>query len=205
MISNANNSLYGLVLAGGKSTRMGADKGSLEWHGSKQRSVVAHLLNQFCEKVYISCRPEQVAEINSEGFETISDAFEGIGPYGALMSAFQFKENVAWFVIACDLPLINAESISYLISHRDIFKVATTYTSPHDNLPEPLITIWEPNSYQILKSRYEEGKTCPRKALIDSDIKIIEALDANCLINANTPKDMVYVKKIIDEKRLAEI
>ncbi len=201
-----NSSLYGLVLAGGKSSRMGTDKGSMEWHGRKQRYVIADLLKRFTEKVFISCRADQSVEIVQDGYEVIEDAYDGYGPYGALLSAFKFKNDVAWFVLACDLPLMNSATIQHLVDQRDSTKVATTYKSPHDHLPEPLITIWEPRSHQILLSRLAEGKTCPRKALLNSNIKIIESVDSYALFNANTPEDINQVKQIIENgKRLAEV
>lgn len=208
MTSNVNSiaPVYGLVLAGGKSSRMGIDKGSMEWTGRKQRYVIADMLNGFCEHVFISCRKDQSGEIVGEGYQVIEDTYDGLGPYGALLSAFKFKSDVAWFVLACDLPLMNTGAIQRLIEHRDSSKVATTYKSPHDHLPEPLITIWEPRSHQILLSRLSEEKTCPRRALLNSNIKIIEPLDTNALFNANTPEDLIRVKEIIENgKRLAEI
>jgi len=208
MISSANNiaPLFGLVLAGGKSSRMGIDKGSMQWKGKKQRYVMADMLKGFCEHVYISCRKDQSDEIVEDGFQIIEDSYDGLGPYGALLSAFKFRGDVAWFVLACDLPLMNAAAIKYLIEQRDTSKVATTYKSPHDHLPEPLITIWEPRSHQILLSRLAEEKTCPRKALLNSNIKIVESIDTDALFNANTPEDLIRVKQIIEDgKRLAEI
>jgi molybdenum cofactor guanylyltransferase len=154
--------LNGLVLAGGRSTRMGSDKSALQWHGKEQVYYMADLLKELCADVYISCRPEQQATINQQ-YNTIPDAFEGLGPYGAILSAFKTKSTCAWLVIACDLPLLDRNTLSYLIEHRNTASVATTFESPHDGLPEPLVTIWEPKSYAVLLSFLSQGKQCPRK------------------------------------------
>lgn len=188
--------IYGLVLAGGKSMRMGEDKGLISWHGIPQRNYTAQLLEQFCDEVFISCRQEQVTEIG-QSFQTIKDNVDGKGPIVGILSAFEKYPDVAWLVIACDLPLIDSETINHLISSRDENVIATTYKSPHDGLPEPLITIWEPSSVDALNSFKEQGYNCPRKVLINSNAKIIEPLSAQALMNANTPEDAAEVKKIL--------
>ena len=191
--------IYGLVFAGGKSTRMGEDKGLISWHGIPQRNYTAQLLGQFCDEVFISCREEQVAEIGNT-FQTITDSVDGKGPMVGILSAFKKYPDVAWLVMACDLPLIDEKTIAHLIKSRDASVIATTYISPHDGLPEPLITIWEPSSVDALNSFREQGYNCPRKVLINSNAKIIEPTSSHALMNANTPEDAAEVKKILLSK-----
>ena len=194
MISKGIN---GLVLAGGKSLRMGIDKSTMLWHGVEQRYYVADMLSALCDEVYISCRPEQEQEITN--YPTIPDSYEGLGPYGAILSAFKAYPNKTWLVVACDLPLLDIETLQYLIDNRDTSKMATTFESPYDGLPEPLITIWEPKSYEILLSYIPEGYKCPRKALRNNldDVKIIKAINPDALMNTNTPEDAEKVKQIL--------
>src|SRR5215216_4480133 len=131
--------LNGLVLAGGKSTRMGEDKGSLRWHEKEQRYYMADLLKPFCKEVFISCRAEQANDI--EEYRIIKDEYSEGGPLGAIVSAFHQNDSTGWLVIACDLPLLDTKTISYLVEQRDTSVTATCFQSPHDSLPEPLITI----------------------------------------------------------------
>ncbi|MCB0696277.1 MAG: NTP transferase domain-containing protein [Chitinophagaceae bacterium] len=191
--------LYGLVLAGGKSQRMGHDKSIIEWHGKEQRYYVADLLQEFCDEVYISCRAEQQNEIDNH-YQTLVDKIEVKGPAAGILTALFEKENTAWLVVACDLPLLYKDTLQYLIDNRDQTKVATTFKSPHDGLPEPLITIWEPKAKEALLSFVETGHSCPRKALINSDTYIIEPQYPEALINANTPEDAERVRDILTAK-----
>ncbi|NNE77041.1 MAG: NTP transferase domain-containing protein, partial [Pricia sp.] len=48
--------IYGLVLAGGKSSRMGKDKGLIPYHGMPQREYLYHLLGRVCDKTFLSIR-----------------------------------------------------------------------------------------------------------------------------------------------------
>jgi len=73
MISNAK--IYGLVLSGGKSTRMGEDKGLISYHGIPQRDHLYQLLNQDCDTTYLSIREDQKEEIAAE-INTIVDKNE---------------------------------------------------------------------------------------------------------------------------------
>lgn len=202
MISEENNkpALYGLVLAGGKSLRMGQDKSVMHWHGKEQRYYMADLLKNVCDEVYISCREEQKDEID-KNYKTLTDNYPGAGPLIGILSAFKAHPDVAWLVTACDLPLLDLHTLQYLVHNRDTNGIATTFKSPHDGLPEPLITIWEPASFEKLQSHIADGYTCPRKALIRNEpvVKLLIAPNPDALINANTPEDAQTVKVILSK------
>jgi molybdopterin-guanine dinucleotide biosynthesis protein A len=193
--------INGLVLAGGKSVRMGKDKSSIDWHGKEQQYYLADLLESFCAEVFIS-RREEVQNEKDLHYKILVDSYTGIGPYGAILSAFRFQPDFAWLVVACDLPLIDKNILSYLLENRDETKIATTFKSPFDGLPEPLITIWEPKSYEVLLSNLSNGYTCPRKVLIKSDdVHILQPPDANSLINVNTPEDLAKAEQLFLTKQ----
>ncbi len=191
-------SVYGLVLAGGKSVRMGQDKGAIKWHGVEQRYHMYGLLTSICEKAYISCRSAQKADI-SDDYPTIFDSHSDSGPMFALLSAFEFRSDVAWLVVACDLPLLDIATIKQLLQHRRISSIATTFLSPHDGLPEPLITIWEPDSYPLLQKYGMDGYRCPRKVLIQNQdkVNVLDTINPKALMNANTQEDASLVRILL--------
>lgn len=186
--------LNGLVLAGGKSRRMGRDKGKINYHGKPQREYAFDLLAACCEQTFLSCRPDQSADPDLFGMPLIFDSFLGLGPFGAIASAFRENPNSAWLVVACDLPLLDQEALNYLIQHRDTSKIATAFNSPNNEFPEPLITIWEPRSYPVLLSFLTQGYSCPRKVLINSDVALVDAPDTRVLTNVNSPEDLEELK-----------
>ena len=191
--------LNGLVLAGGISSRMGFDKGAINWHGKQQRYYIADLLENFCEDVFISCRAGQEKEID-KGYQTITDTFTGLGPFGAILSAFREKPDDAWLVVACDLPLVNADTLKHLTGNRNVSSIATAFQSTYQNFPEPLITIWEPKSYPVLLSFLAQGYSCPRKVLINSEVTVLNAPDPNNLTNVNTPGELEKVREVLNQK-----
>jgi molybdopterin-guanine dinucleotide biosynthesis protein A len=187
--------LYGLILAGGKSVRMGKDKGLINYHGKPQREYLVDLLSNYCEKTFLSCRKSQVAEL--EHFNTIIDTFDDLGPFGGMLSAFRNNPNVAWLVIACDLPLINEKAIGELIQQQNHSKIATAFHNETTNFPEPLITIWQPQSYPVLLQFLAQGYACPRKVLINSEIETVQPSDVNFLKNVNKVEEYEAILKLL--------
>ena len=189
--------LNGLVLAGGKSQRMGKDKGLIEYHGKAQREYMADLLNGFCETTFLSVRQGQ--SIPATNYSTIEDQFLGLGPFGAIASAFLKYPNHAWLVVACDLPLLDQTTLQHLVAHRNTSTIATAFNSPVNEFPEPLIAIWEPKSYPILLQFLTQGYSCPRKVLINSDVHLLDAPNGEKLMNVNHPEELEKARTLISK------
>jgi len=202
-LEEARPQLNGLVLAGGKSERMGFDKGSVNLNGKEQRYHVADMLKPFCNEVFISCRADQREDITGD-YISLPDTFTGLGPFGAILSAFRERPDSAWLVVACDLPLLTEKTLDHLAENRNTATIATAFQSNFDDFPEPLITIWEPKSYAVLLSFLARGYSCPRKVLINSDIALLNAPSPEELTNVNTPEDLEKVKNILHQKIIAE-
>ncbi len=176
--------VQGLVLAGGKSSRMGEDKTQLTYHGKTQLEHTVILLENNLLQTFVSVAQKQ----NSVLHECIQDKFIGLGVFGAICSAFQQDPNSAWLVLATDVPFVNNDLIQLLLQHRNPKKVATAIKGKSKEFVEPLITIYEPKAYPILLSFLAQGYSCPRKALINSDVEIVE-VDDNLIRNINTPDE----------------
>lgn len=186
--------LHGLVLAGGKSERMGQDKGALDYHGKPQREHAADLLSRFCDQTFISTRPMQAVE---SAHPLLADKFLELGPYGAILSAFQQQPNAAWLVVACDLPLLDEKTLEQLVANRNRSKMATAFHNPETQFPEPLITIWEPRAYPVLLQFLAQGYTCPRKVLINSSIEELQIENVAALRNVNKPEELEAVLNLV--------
>jgi molybdopterin-guanine dinucleotide biosynthesis protein A len=130
--------------------------------------------------------------VEDEGLPFITDSFADLGPVGGILSAFRHNPNAAWLVVACDLPYLTDKSLQHLIENRDISRTATAFASEeNNNWPEPLITIWEPRSYSWLLQMMAQGYSCPRKALINADVAILQAQDVTELRNVNEYNDYI--------------
>ncbi len=189
--------LYGLILSGGKSTRMGTDKGALEYHGKPQRDYLFELAQNFCAKVFYSIRADQVPQFGQD-VPMIIDQNHHRGPFNGILSAHNAFPKVAWLVLACDLPLLGMESIEKLIVARNPAKAATVYATRKTQLPEPLAAIWEPKALERAKVQMQtSGNTGPRKFLINSDIGLVFPKKHEMLYNANSLEEYKHAKTLV--------
>jgi molybdopterin-guanine dinucleotide biosynthesis protein A len=182
--------IYGLVLAGGESRRMGRDKALLIRDGRSQLAHIAALLEGITERVYVSSRQEQQDDPERSRFENIVDRYAGIGPVAGILSAMDAHPDINWLVVACDLPNINATTLSFLLEKSDPKQLFTAFKSNYDGLPEPLCALYRSGSDAIIRRFVEDGIVCPRKILIRSDTQLLEQPDPAALDNINTPDDL---------------
>ncbi len=179
--------LYGLVLTGGRSSRMGKDKALIDYHGKPQRNFLFELLSAFCSDVHTSCRQDQ--EIPAH-LNPITDRFSFHSPLNGIVSALKTYPDVAWLVVAVDMPNVDENVIDLLVSSRDKMKTATCFYNSITQLPEPLLTIWEPGALGLLLEFIDSGKISPREFLASHNIRMVQPPDQHIFRNVNSPGDL---------------
>lgn len=190
-IFQSSNLPHGLILSGGRSTRMGSDKSLIDYHGKPQREYLFELLTAFCSKVFISCRKDQDVPQN---FHPLYDFYNYPGPINGILSAFHAHADSSWLIVAVDMPLVNEKVLKLLMDNRDEKKVATCFTHLVEGcFPEPLLTLWEPSAYPLLLNYTASGKISPRGFLEESNIKSIPVPDEKILLNINSPQDKSFL------------
>ena len=182
--------IFGLVLAGGESRRMGHDKALLVRDGQSQLEHVAALLEGLVDRVYVSVRRAQQDEPERNRFATIVDRYDAIGPIAGILSAMDEYPEVDWLIVACDLPNIDPGTLACLLDNRSAAKSFTAFRSSHDDLPEPLCAVYRSGSDAIIRRFVDSGMVCPRKILINSDTLLLEQPNPVALDNINTPDDL---------------
>jgi len=179
--------LFGLVLAGGRSTRMQRDKATLEYRpGVTQLDAAMALLQGRVSRAFISVRADQAGDATRANHPQIVDRGDVEGPIAGISAALAMHPEAAWLVLACDLPYLDARTLDALIAARDPQRVATAFRSSHDGLPEPLCAIYEPRALDGVRAHIAGGRNCPRKFLINADTKLLNQPDARALDNVNT-------------------
>jgi molybdopterin-guanine dinucleotide biosynthesis protein A len=182
--------VYGLVLAGGKSRRMGSDKASLVRDGETQLARAVRLLENHVGQVFVSTSAAQADDPLRSNFSQIVDRYDDLGPVAGIMSAMDQYPEVSWLVLACDLPQVDDSTIAFLLQNASGAHPATAYTSVNDNLPEPLCAIYRPASRPVIDEYVAAGIRCPRKMLIDSPTCLLAQPSPGALHNVNTPDDL---------------
>ncbi|MDQ1089373.1 MULTISPECIES: NTP transferase domain-containing protein [unclassified Siphonobacter] len=183
--------LWGLVLAGGQSSRMGQDKAWLSYHDMPQWQYVQKLLQKVCERVYLSMNPSQPSV---SGELVITDQYAEQGPMGGLMSAIGTNSEVAWLVMAVDMPVVTEETLRFLSTHRNPACAATVYRTS-DNQIEPLLAIYEPSSFSSIHTLFEKKALSLQKFLGTSDVTFLSPPKPSELISIDTPEAYRYWNK----------
>jgi molybdenum cofactor guanylyltransferase len=111
-IKNTN----GYILAGGKSSRMGTDKGLLLFEGKAMiQYVIEQMLLIFDKLVIVSNNPEY----EKFGLEVIPDLIKDIGPAGGIYTALHHSETKLNFMVSCDMPFVTAAAIEFIIKNTN--------------------------------------------------------------------------------------
>jgi len=180
-----SSDLWGLVLAGGLSRRMGKDKGLLEFHGLPQVVWLWQQLDALCECAHVSVNAGQSDLEPYANLPMIVDETTGIGPASGLVSAWAAHPEVAWLVVAVDMPFVDGDTLRPLIEARRPGMHATAYKNS-DGILEPLCTIWELAAQPLLAERIRTGDTSLRGFLEAGRVSILTPPVAVSLTNINS-------------------
>ena len=112
----AKNNITGIILAGGKSSRMGTDKGFVVY---KNKAFVQHIIEALQplvdEIIIVSNNPDY----DVFGFKRVNDLIENAGPLAGVYTGLHYSKTENNLVISCDVPLINSETLSLLMEGID--------------------------------------------------------------------------------------
>lgn len=192
--------LYGLVLAGGASSRMGRDKAFLRYHGTSQVRYLFRLLSACCPRVFVSIGPDRSVTGTEDrrteslpagylGLPVIRDRRTGIGPAAGLLAAAEAFPEAAWLAAAVDMPGIGPKPIRLLVSRRDPARPATVPFDAGTGVFEPLFAIYEPEAMSAFSDAVANGRYGLQRALHAVEVKRIPRAELGPLGNVNTPEE----------------
>ena len=182
--------LLGLVLAGGRSERMGRDKASLKQDGTAFLERAYALLEPLASRVYVSARADQQDDLRYR-YPRLNDDLTDVGPAAGVLAAHAAFPEAAWLVIACDMPLLDHPVLEHLVSARDRAAGATAFVAPADGAPEPLCAIYEPATLAAFAEAVAAGGSPSLRRLLEGcEATLLRWPDERVLTNVNTPADL---------------
>ena len=105
--------MTGIVLAGGKNSRMGIDKAFIKINGSRMIDKTMAIYGRlFTEILIVTNHPLPYLEFT--GATIVTDIYKGKGPLGGIYTGLFYTRNPYSFVSACDMPYLNKDFIEYL-------------------------------------------------------------------------------------------
>jgi cyclic pyranopterin phosphate synthase len=185
-----NRPLYGLVLTGGKSSRMREPKALIPYRGKPHAKYIFDVLAKSCEKVFLSQKENQWKGTELDGLPALYDKEDG--PVAAMLNAFESHPEANWMVVACDLVHFNEMTVQKLLAHSSD-KSATCFKNREKGFPEPLCALYTPAAANIFRKAHESNITCPVKILKNADVSLLTQEEGINLTNVNTPEERLEV------------
>lgn len=193
--------LGAIILAGGRSTRMGRPKESLPFGGDSLLGTLATTLASCCEPVVVVARDAaQPLPPLPAGIARTHDGEPGAGPLAGLLAGLQWLQHHAGFgaadaafAIGCDHPWLTAEAVRWLASRLDGHAAVMPRV---DDFLQPLCAVYRSSTAPTFTSLLAAGNAGPRDLAAIAGIRIVEAAelrtldpDLRFLRNVNTPAD----------------
>ena len=182
--------ITGVVLAGGRSSRMGRDKAMLEWHGKPLILQAVGTLQQVCSKVIISAKQHEYA---FTGCEIWPDELAVPAPITGIYSCLKRSSDERIMVLSCDMPLVTPALLAYLLEFDHAYDVIVPV---HDNLCiEPLCGLYHRRILPLLEVALEAQQYSLQQCIASTTHKLVEILPdtpvftPTLFLNINTPED----------------
>jgi molybdopterin-guanine dinucleotide biosynthesis protein A len=175
-----------IILAGGKSSRMGEDKGLMLVNGKPMIQSILDQVSQVANEILIVTSNPNYARF---GYSLIPDLIENKGPLAGIVSGLSHSSSVYNWVLSCDIPYITASLLLKLkaeIGDNDVI-VAKKNLRIH-----PLIGCYKKDCVAVLNEQLNSGDLKLMNALNQLKVKEFEAVDFDekCFQNINSKADL---------------
>jgi molybdenum cofactor guanylyltransferase len=202
-ILNINRmSVTGIILSGGKSSRMGKDKGLLELGGKKLVEIAIGNLSLMCDTILVSSNSDDYSKF---GVEVVPDTIPDIGPMGGIYSALLRSDTELNLVLSVDLPFINEGLLRYLVERSLGVQVAVPWSAKEHY--EPLCACYNSSLLPLIEKSILQGnyklpdlfKNISLNPLIINNK--LPFYKSNLFYNINTESDLISAKNMMNSSK----
>ena len=202
MTTESDGQFAGFILAGGRSSRMGRDKATLEIDGVTMLDRAIDLLQSIGVSVTVVGLPAEF-ERRALQVPVIADEWPGMGPLGGIATALRQTPATWDLVIACDLPYLTAEWLRFLLQ-RTKASSADAIVPRSERGPEPLCAVYHRRAESAIGEALRQGKRKVSEVVATLNTEYVEpgdwkAFDSDGLLfkNMNQPADYEEAKAIL--------
>ncbi|MFZ5645185.1 MAG: molybdenum cofactor guanylyltransferase [Bacillota bacterium] len=188
--------ISGIILAGGKSRRMGKNKAILEIGGVAMIERVAGVLSQVCSEIIIAGENSDVEQL---GYLTVPDIFPGCGPLCGLHAGLLAAQNRYCFAAACDIPFLDAGLMKKIIGEIEEGYGAIMLRA--GQFFEPLFSVYSKDYARAAEECIKKGRfkvTAPLDLIRWKEVTVTPqdlAELQKTLMNINTPEEYQRAKE----------
>ena len=196
----ASPRLAGIVLAGGRSRRMGADKCALRLGGRTLIQRVADALGEVADEIAVAgaAGREPPPLRTARPLLRVADAAEGGGPLAGVLAGLEATSAPVAVVVACDLPFVRPALLRLLAERA---RAGAPFVAPlHEGRPQPLCSAWRRDALPALRERAASGKRAasmlgaPGAVLLPPEAWRAADPAAASFANVNTPADLARAR-----------
>lgn len=192
-----------VVLAGGKSSRMGTDKAFVPILGRPLiEEVLARITGLGAETLIVTNRPEAYRTL---GLPLVADILPAQGALGGIYTAIHAAHSPYTLVVACDMPFLNRDLLAYLISLRAGYDVVVPRLG---GIPEPLHAVYGKNCLEPIRRSLESGVRKITAFFPEVRVRYVDEAEINrfdpahlSFININTPAELAQARALAGEPR----
>ena len=180
--------ITGIIIAGGKSSRMGTDKAFVNYNNKTLIEYAVSVINPVVDTIIISSnKPNKI-----KGFKVVSDIYKNIGPVAGLYSCLKVTQTEANIIIPCDTPKLTTVLYKQLLTEYQKQKniVAVVPRLP-DGKIEPLIGVYSKSILFEIENSIAVGDYKLVNLLSKINTKYIDITDIEQFKNINTPADLL--------------
>lgn len=192
-------STAGLLLAGGRSSRFGAEKAVAPFGG---RLMMDSVLQRFgaLAACAVSARPNSAAAIHAQalGLDILyDDADAPTGPLAGVAAGLAWAKGANFKVLAtapCDAPLLPADLFPVLLASMGTALAAFAVT---DSGEHPLCAVWRVEMAEYIAAEFVDGRHPPVRALLaERGARRVHFNDPRAFANANTPDALEALERV---------
>ena len=172
--------ITGVVLAGGRSTRMGQEKAFLPYGGKKLIEHIVSRLQPYCDNILVSVN--EASQYEFLKLPLITDKNKNCGPLGGLEAAIDASPTELCFIIPCDVPFISGAIIPLLASEIGTHDACVPLSG---GFYEPLVALYNKTALTAFRECLKEKKYKVSDSFPQMMVRYIpeEMLRKRCLAN----------------------
>lgn len=188
-----------IILAGGRSSRMGTDKALLPFTNTPHSTFLTHLaatLSSLCDELLLVARDEEQAaryKVDAANVRIVTDKVPDYGPLMGIYSGLSAIQAAKALIVAVDMPFVQPALVSLLLARAS----ATAMTVPVVNaVPQVLCAVYPRSLLPLIETSIAQGRRDPRSLLTSAPVQYIDEAQLRVVdpqlrsfINVNTPEE----------------
>ncbi|GAA3590666.1 molybdenum cofactor guanylyltransferase [Flavivirga amylovorans] len=179
--------ITGIILAGGKSSRMGTDKGFLMLN---KKPFIQHSIDALKPLVSEIIIVSDHTDYDSLGYKRVTDTIKDAGPVAGICSGLEASNTNYNLVLSCDIPLIKTEILEKLIANIDADSDIIQIESNGKTMP--LIALYKKQCSPVFSYLLKKDERRLRVAVNQCRVKNISLSyhDYKTTMNVNTKEEL---------------